>query len=47
MDHKTPVAHLVGSLPLENEEAAYRTVAGALRPHLARITDGETGRRKR
>jgi len=39
-----PGAHLIGSVPLADTEAVFRTVAGALGPHLARIPDGETGR---
>jgi len=42
-----PVVHLVGSIPCPDAETAFRTVAGAVGPHLRRITDGETGRRKR
>ena len=40
-------AHLVGSVPLEDSEAVFRTVSGALGPHLRRIPDGETGERIR
>ena len=39
-------AHLVGSVPLEDAEAVFRTVGGMLGPYLARIPDGETGARK-
>ena len=39
--------HLVGSVPLPDAEAVFRTVSGALNPFLRRITDGETGRRGR
>lgn len=42
-----PVVHLVGSIPCADAETAFRTVAGAVGPNLRRITDGETGRRKR
>jgi len=38
--------HLVGSVPLADSEAVFRTVAGALGPLLARLPDGETGVRK-
>jgi hypothetical protein len=36
-------AHLIGSVPLADAEAVFRTVAAALRPSLRRIPDGETG----
>ncbi|WP_433286352.1 hypothetical protein ACQPZQ_30190 [Pseudonocardia sp. CA-142604] len=39
-----PRVHLVGSIPLENSEAALRTAA-TLGSSLARIPDGETGER--
>ncbi|MGE5184039.1 MAG: hypothetical protein ACM31C_18340 [Acidobacteriota bacterium] len=39
-------AHLVGSVPLADAESVFRTVAGALGDHLARLPDGETGARK-
>ena len=39
-------AHLVGSVPLADAETVFRTVAGALGRHLARLPDGETGARK-
>ena len=39
--------HLVGSIPLPDAEAVFRTLAGALGPHLRRIPDGETGDRMR
>jgi len=42
-----PGAHLIGSVPLADTEAVFRTVAGALGPHLSRIPDGETGERRR
>jgi len=38
--------HLVGSVPLADAETVFRTVAGALGPHLATLPDGETGARK-
>jgi len=41
------IAHMVGSVPLKDAETVFRTVGGALGPRLRRITDGETGRRKR
>ncbi len=40
-------AHLVGSVPLSDAEAVFRTIARELGPHLARIPDGETGERGR
>ncbi len=39
--------HLVGSVPLPDAETVFRTVSGALKPYLRRITDGETGQRGR
>lgn len=41
------ITHLVGSVPLDDAESVFRTVGGALGPRLLRITDGETGRRRR
>src|SRR3984885_1278146 len=40
-------AHLIGSVPLPDAEAVFRTVACELGPYLARIPDGETGNRHR
>jgi len=40
-------AHLIGSVPLADAEAVFRTVAAALGPSLRRIPDGETGERRR
>ncbi len=40
-------AHLIGSIPLENAETVFRTVAAALSPYVQRIPDGETGERIR
>jgi len=40
-------AHLIGSVPLPDAEAVFRTVAAALGPFLRRIPDGETGERRR
>ncbi|HSB61084.1 MAG TPA: hypothetical protein VLI67_05155 [Vicinamibacteria bacterium] len=40
-------AHLIGSVPLADAEAVFRTVGGALGPCLARLPDGETGERRR
>src|SRR5580704_1473199 len=39
--------HLVGSIPLEDAESVFRTVAGTLGGHLRRVPDGETGVRSR
>jgi hypothetical protein len=41
-----PVVHLVGSIPLPDAEAVFRTLSGALGPHLVHLPDGETGIRK-
>ena len=43
----TAGVHLVGSVPLPDTERVFRTVAGALGPHLRRLPDGETGERRR
>ena len=40
-------AHLIGSVPFADAGTVFRTVAGALGPHLRRIPDGETGERRR
>ena len=40
-------AHLIGSVPLDEAEQVFRTVCGALGPHLRRVPDGETGERRR
>jgi len=39
--------HMVGSVPLDDAESVFRTLSGQLGPHLKRIPDGETGRRRR
>jgi hypothetical protein len=39
-------AHLVGSLPLDDAEQVFTTVAQALPQHIRRIPDGETGKRQ-
>jgi len=44
---KPLIAHLVGSLPVEDTESAFRTVCAALGAKLERVPDGETGRRRR
>lgn len=43
----SPGVHLIGSVPLDDAEAVFRTVAGALGPSLRRLPDGETGERRR
>ena len=40
-------AHLIGSVPLPDSETVFRTIARELGPYLARIPDGETGKRGR
>ena len=47
MPENSSFAHLVGSVPLADSETVFRTVGGALGPHLRRIPDGETGERIR
>lgn len=47
MAERKGLVHLIGSVPLDNAEAVFRHVAGALGPWLARIPDGETGERAR
>jgi hypothetical protein len=42
---RAPVIHLVGSVPLADAESVFRTVAAKAGPHLARLPDGETGKR--
>jgi hypothetical protein len=43
----SPGAHLIGSVPLDDAETVFRTVAGALWNALPRLPDGETGERRR
>ncbi len=43
---KHPVVHFVGSIPLPDAEAVFRTLAEAAGPYLLRLPDGETGIRK-
>lgn len=46
-DHsRSPIVHLVGSLPLPDSESVFRTVSDAVGLHLLRLPDGETGIRK-
>lgn len=44
-DSRPRGAHLVGSVPLSDAEAVFRTTAAALGTRLRRMTDGETGGR--
>ena len=39
--------HMIGSLPVADAETAFRTIGGALGPHMRCLPDGETGRRRR
>lgn len=41
-----PVVHFVGNIPLPDSETVFRTLAGAVGPHVKRLPDGETGIRK-
>lgn len=41
-----PVVHFVGSIPLPDAEAVFRTLAGAVGSRAKRLPDGETGIRK-
>jgi hypothetical protein len=41
-----PIVHFVGSIPLPDAEAVFRTLAEAAGPYLLRLPDGETGIRK-
>ncbi|HEX4411817.1 MAG TPA: hypothetical protein VH206_23840 [Xanthobacteraceae bacterium] len=43
---KRPVVHFVGSIPLPDSEAVFRTLAGAAGRYVKRLPDGETGIRK-
>lgn len=43
---RSPVVHLVGSLPLPDSASVFRTVSDAVGMHLLRLPDGETGIRK-
>ena len=42
-----PLIHMVGSIPLDDAEAVFRTLGQTLGAHMERIPDGETGRRRR
>jgi hypothetical protein len=41
-----PIVHFVGSIPLPDAEAVFRTLSAAAGPYLKRLPDGETGIRK-
>ncbi len=45
-DHKRPIVHFVGSIPLPDAEAVFRTLTEAAGPYVRRLPDGETGIRK-
>ena len=47
MSTANPIVHLVGSIPLDDAETVFRTVGGAVGANLARLPDGETGKRLR
>ena len=46
-DHDHPIIHMVGSIPLGDAEAVFRTLGSRIGTHVERIPDGETGRRQR
>ena len=46
-DHDHPIIHMVGSIPLGDAEAVFRTLGSRIGGHVERIPDGETGRRQR
>lgn len=41
-----PIVHFVGSIPLPDAEAVFRTLVEAAGPYMQRLPDGETGIRK-
>ncbi|MBN06512.1 MAG: hypothetical protein CMM45_01600 [Rhodospirillaceae bacterium] len=41
----TPIAHLIGSVPLESADEVFRKVSQSIGQHVKRMPDGETGRR--
>jgi hypothetical protein len=43
---KHPIVHFVGSIPLPDSEAVFRTLSEAVGPYVVRLPDGETGVRK-
>jgi hypothetical protein len=46
LQHRQPIVHFVGSIPLPDAETVFRTLSAAAGPHLRRLPDGETGIRK-
>ena len=44
--NKHPIVHFVGSIPLPDGEAVFRTLAEVAGPYVRRLPDGETGIRK-
>ena len=44
--HNKPIVHFVGSVPLPDAETVFRTLPAVAGPHVKRLPDGETGRRK-
>jgi hypothetical protein len=45
-DGKHLIIRFVGSIPLPDAEAVFRTLAGVAGPYLLLLPDGETGIRK-
>ena len=43
---RQPTIHFVGSIPLPDAEAVFRTLSAVAGPHVKRLPDGETGIRK-
>lgn len=46
MAESTPVAHFVGGIPFDDPESVFRRLGTEMGPHVRRIPDGETGRRR-
>lgn len=46
MSERTPVAHFVGGIPMEDAESVFRKLGSEMAGHVRRIPDGETGRRR-
>ena len=46
MSTDTPIAHFVGGIPMADAESVFRKLGAELGPHVRRIPDGETGRRR-
>lgn len=42
----TPVSHFVGGIPFDDAESVFRRLGSEMGPHVRRIPDGETGRRR-